>query len=124
MFGQVVRHKRLWLRIVEASFTARAAWVRILQLSFQMVFYMSSLFTKISLANCFKKPHVLEKVVGLLRLLRSVFEDSLPEWSKGVDSSSTSASCVGSNPTAVNLVRPPKTIQEACADRNSSDVHG
>ena len=28
-------------------------------------------------------------------------EDSLPEWSKGVDSSSTSASCVGSNPTAV-----------------------
>ena len=29
-------------------------------------------------------------------------QDSLPEWSKGVDSSSTSASCVGSNPTAVN----------------------
>ena len=29
--------------------------------------------------------------------------DSLPEWSKGVDSSSTSASCVGSNPTAVTL---------------------
>ena len=29
------------------------------------------------------------------------FRDSLPEWSKGVDSSSTSASCVGSNPTAV-----------------------
>ena len=28
-------------------------------------------------------------------------KDSLPEWSKGVDSSSTSASCVGSNPTAV-----------------------
>ena len=28
--------------------------------------------------------------------------DSLPEWSKGVDSSSTSASCVGSNPTAVS----------------------
>ena len=28
-------------------------------------------------------------------------QDSLPEWSKGVDSSSTSASCVGSNPTAV-----------------------
>ena len=25
----------------------------------------------------------------------------MPEWSKGVDSSSTSASCVGSNPTAV-----------------------
>ena len=30
-------------------------------------------------------------------------KDSLPEWSKGVDSSSTSASCVGSNPTAVTL---------------------
>ena len=29
-------------------------------------------------------------------------QDSLPEWSKGVDSSSTSESCVGSNPTAVN----------------------
>ena len=30
-------------------------------------------------------------------------QDTLPEWSKGVDSSSTSASCVGSNPTAVIL---------------------
>jgi hypothetical protein len=30
------------------------------------------------------------------------YQDSLPEWSKGVDSSSTSASCVGSNPTAVS----------------------
>ena len=30
-------------------------------------------------------------------------QDSLPEWSKGVDSSSTSESCVGSNPTAVML---------------------
>ena len=29
--------------------------------------------------------------------------DTLPEWSKGVDSSSTSASCVGSNPTGVNF---------------------
>jgi hypothetical protein len=27
--------------------------------------------------------------------------DTLPEWSKGVDSRSTSASCVGSNPTGV-----------------------
>ena len=32
---------------------------------------------------------------------RIMYSDSLPEWSKGVDSSSTSASCVGSNPTAV-----------------------
>ena len=29
--------------------------------------------------------------------------DTLPEWSKGVDSSSTSASCVVSNRTGVNL---------------------
>ena len=28
--------------------------------------------------------------------------DTLPEWPKGVDSSSTSASCVGSNPTGVS----------------------
>ena len=28
-------------------------------------------------------------------------QDTLPEWSKGADSSSTSASCVGSNPTDV-----------------------
>ena len=34
---------------------------------------------------------------GRVKLAR----DSLPEWSKGVDSSSTSASCVGSNPTGV-----------------------
>jgi len=27
-------------------------------------------------------------------------QDSLPEWSKGMGSSATSASCVGSNPTA------------------------
>ena len=32
-------------------------------------------------------------------------QDTLPEWSKGVDSSSTSASCVGSNPTAVNYLQ-------------------
>ena len=31
----------------------------------------------------------------------SVPRDTLPEWSKGVDSSSTSTSCVGSNPTGV-----------------------
>ena len=33
--------------------------------------------------------------------LRNQAIDSLPEWSKGVDSSSTRAICVGSNPTAV-----------------------
>ena len=33
----------------------------------------------------------------------SVPRDTLPEWSKGVDSSSTSASCVGSNPTGVTV---------------------
>ena len=31
--------------------------------------------------------------------------DTLPEWSKGVDSSSTSASCVGSNPTGVIFMK-------------------
>ena len=34
-------------------------------------------------------------------LTKHQLKDTLPEWSKGVDSSSTSASCVGSNPTAV-----------------------
>ena len=41
--------------------------------------------------------------------------DSLPEWSKGVDSSSTSESCVGSNPTAVICF----SWQCACARRNA-----
>ena len=39
--------------------------------------------------------------VGYISDSRVYDKDSLPEWSKGVDSSSTSASCVGSNPTAV-----------------------
>ena len=34
-------------------------------------------------------------------LAKHQLKDTLPEWSKGVDSSSTSASCVGSNPTGV-----------------------
>ena len=42
-------------------------------------------------------PHVLGDI---MRSTISVM-DTLPEWSKGVDSSSTSASCVGSNPTGV-----------------------
>ncbi len=33
--------------------------------------------------------------------------DTLPEWSKGVDSSSTSVSCVGSNPTGVIVTQGP-----------------
>ena len=37
-------------------------------------------------------------------LLHRPHVDILPEWSKGVDSSSTSASCVGSNPTGVNVL--------------------
>ncbi len=36
------------------------------------------------------------------RLRHQICEDTLPEWSKGVDPSSTSASCVGSNPAGVN----------------------
>ncbi len=35
--------------------------------------------------------------------------DTLPEWSKGVDSSSTSASCVGSNPTGVIVTQGPRS---------------
>ena len=38
--------------------------------------------------------------------------DTLPEWSKGVDSSSTSASCVGSNPTGVNCLKHCKQASE------------
>ena len=38
--------------------------------------------------------------------------DTLPEWSKGVDSSSTSASCVGSNPTGVNCLKHCKQANE------------
>ena len=34
------------------------------------------------------------------------WQDTFPEWSKGVDSSSTSASCVGSNPTGVIVPLP------------------
>ena len=34
--------------------------------------------------------------------MRHLQQDTLPEWSKGVNSSSTSASCVGSNPTGVS----------------------
>ena len=39
--------------------------------------------------------------VAATHTLRPVRQDTLPERSKGVDSSSTSASCVGSNPTGV-----------------------
>ena len=38
--------------------------------------------------------------------------DTLPEWSKGVDSTSTSASCVGSNPTGVNCLKHCKQASE------------
>ena len=41
--------------------------------------------------------------VRVTEQLLAALQDSLPEWSKGVDSSSTSASCVSSNPTAVSL---------------------
>ena len=40
--------------------------------------------------------------------------DTLPEWSKGVDSSSTSASCVGSNPTGVILLTPESIYIYSC----------
>ena len=38
---------------------------------------------------------------GRKTLPQQQLKDTLPEWSKGVDSSSTSASCVRSNPTGV-----------------------
>ena len=45
-------------------------------------------------------------------------QDSLPEWSKGVDSSSTSASCVGSNPTGVNCLKQSKQASENKIERD------
>ena len=43
-----------------------------------------------------------------------VCQDTLPERSKGVDSSSTSVSCVGSNPTAVRLMSSQVVAVSAC----------
>ena len=51
----------------------------------------------------------------LIKTLSCCFQDSLPEWSKGVDSSSTSASCVGSNPTAVISISMLSQSRRACA---------
>ena len=42
--------------------------------------------------------------IGMYTPAETGRQDTLPEWSKGVDSSSTSASCVGSNPTGVTFV--------------------
>ena len=42
----------------------------------------------------------------VLRTLLNCSVDSLPEWSKWVDSSSTSENCVVSTPTAVRLPQP------------------
>ena len=44
--------------------------------------------------------------------------DTLPEWSKGVDSSSTNASCVGSNPTGVNCLKQSKQASENKIERD------
>ena len=46
--------------------------------------------------------------------------DTLPEWSKGVDSSSTSANCVGSNPTGVIWLK----LQPATAAGDAVLGHG
>ena len=46
----------------------------------------------------------------------------MPEWAKGVDSRSTSASCVGSNPTAVTLQQPFLGI-EPRTSRTRSENH-
>ena len=44
--------------------------------------------------------------------------DTLPEWSKGVDLSSTSASCVGSNPIGVNCLKQSKQASEKKIERD------
>ncbi len=44
--------------------------------------------------------------------------DTLSEWSKGVDSSSTSASCVGSNPTGVFVIHGPRSNGSAICCRS------
>ena len=47
------------------------------------------------------RPEWFQLAATFLVVVCLLAQDSLPEWSKGVDSSSTSASCVGSNPTGV-----------------------
>ena len=55
----------------------------------------------------------VEKVeIMLLAMPKLKRIDTLPEWSKGVDSSSSSASCVGSNPTGVNCLKHCKQASE------------
>ena len=50
--------------------------------------------------------------------------DSLPEWSKGVDSGSTRASCVGSNPTALSHHRIHcHSAQARCASTKLTQGH-
>ena len=44
--------------------------------------------------------------------------ETLPEWSKGVDSSSNSASCVGSNPTGVNCLKRSKHASDKNIERD------
>ena len=55
----------------------------------------------------------------------SMQHDTLPEWSKGVDSSSTSASCVGSNPTGVIflLTSLRTSLTEACERTKIKGMH-
>ena len=48
-----------------------------------------------------ERSHLFSEISVTMISANKLQQDSLPEWSKGVDSSSTSASCVGSNPTAV-----------------------
>ena len=50
------------------------------------------------------------------QMLDTFQHGSLPEWSKGVDSSSTSASCVGSNPTAVISLQPVFAERKFCKE--------
>ena len=58
-------------------------------------------------AGCLRRSFAIRRHAALpssvppVRGAPLIQQDTLPEWSKGVDSSSTSASCVGSNPTGV-----------------------
>ena len=61
----------------------------------------------------------VEKVkMMLLQMPKLKRIDTLPEWSKGVNSSSTSASCVGSNPTGVNCLKHCKQASEKKIERD------
>ncbi len=66
-------------------------------------------------AGCLRRSFAIRRHAALpssvppVRGAPLIQQDTLPEWSKGVDSSSTSASCVGSNPTGVIVTQGPRS---------------